>query len=256
MRGLIFEDAHIEQGQDLNRFEQLGKLIVRERPDFIINLGDFISFESISNWNSSKKLTLEGLRYAGEIEAGNKALDLLEAPLRELQSKQARLKLKQYRPRLEYVAGNHEVRVERYVEENPQLNGIMSVADNLYLFDRGYNFTGYKGYTEIEGVQFTHVPITGNGQPVSGINVIQAGLRIVSKSTVWGHHHYVASGSIKRHGSENLIQGLTCGCFFDDESAYAVGGNNNYFRGVVMIDILKPGKFDFQTISMERLYGL
>lgn len=254
MKILIFEDAHIEQNQNLDRFQYLGKLIVQEKPDIIISNGDFISFESISNWNTSKKLTLEGLRYSKEIEAGNTALTYLEEPLRELQAKQSRFKVKQYKPELYFISGNHEERVARYVQENPQLEGIMSIQDSLNLFDRGWDVIPYKSYLEIKGIQFTHVPITGNGQPVSGTNVISAGLRIVSKSTVWGHHHYVASGSVKRHGSSDLIQGLTCGCFFDDESIYAKGGNNNYFRGVVILDIIREGKFDFRTISLERLY--
>lgn len=247
-------DSHVNREQDLTRFKKLGNLIVEEKPDIIISTGDFVSLDSISYWDSSKKLKLEGRRYSLDIESGNNALDLLEDPLNKLQYSQKKNKSKQYKPDKYFLKGNHELRLERYIEINPQMEGAINVEEDLRLYERGWNIIPYKHYLELNGILFTHVPVGANHTPISGKYGIHSALDLLSKSCVFGHFHRLETANKMRHGSTEIIQALTCGCFFEGTDDYAEGGCNSYWRGVILLDVFKPGRFDINTISMEKLY--
>lgn len=255
MRILIIPDCHVTPGQNLQRFKHLGNVVVQEKPDVIINMGDFLSLSSVSHWDSSKKLTMEGRRYREEVKAGCLALNILEKPIKELQARQKEQKVKQYKPKMYFLLGNHEYWVDKYLEQNPQLEGHIDIIEDLQLRKRGWNVISYKHYLEINDILFTHVPLAANQQPVSGKYALHNALALSSKSLVFAHTHRLETVNVKRHGHDELIQGLTCGCFFEGEDEYAEGGANHYWRGVVMLDIYKPGRFDVQSISLERIYA-
>lgn len=255
MKILVIPDCHVQPGQNLERFRHLGNAVVQEKPDVIINMGDFLSLSSISHWDSSKRLTMEGRRYKEEIAAGNQALDLFEKPIRELQARQKEQKVKQYKPRLYFLEGNHEAWVDKYLEQNPQLDGHINITSDLRLHKRSWEVVPYKKYITIHNILFTHVPLAANQQPVSGKYALHTALNISSKSMVFAHTHRLEFINLMRHGSNQLIQGLTCGCFFEGEDEYAEGGVNHYWRGVCLLTVYPSSIFDVQTISLERLYS-
>ena len=80
MRVLWFADAHVENGQDLSRFDALGKYIVDKKPDCIVQGGDFTSIESLSDWDKDKRRKMEFRRYSKDIEATNEAIKRMFAP--------------------------------------------------------------------------------------------------------------------------------------------------------------------------------
>jgi len=216
-------------------------------------MGDFLSLNSISHWDSSKKLMMEGRRYKEEIDTGNLALNMLEKPIKELQEQQKNHKVKQYKPKKVFILGNHCAWVDKYVEQNPQLEGHIDLVEDLKIHKRGWDVIPYKGYYECNNILFTHVPIAANQQPVSGKYALHSALALSAKSVVFAHTHRLEQTNFKRHGTDELIQGLTVGCFFEGEDEYAEGGANHYWRGICMLNIWRQGRFDLTTISLENL---
>lgn len=108
MKILVIGDAHVEQDQDLRRFDVLGKFIVEQRPEAIVSIGDFMEMACLSAWDADKRLKMEGLRYQKEIEAGNQALDLIDDKINAYNERQSENKKRQYNPQKVYVEGNHE----------------------------------------------------------------------------------------------------------------------------------------------------
>jgi predicted phosphodiesterase len=243
----------VTQTSDLSRFVGLGQLIEAQRPDKIISMGDFTAFNSISHWDKDKRLTMEGRRYAEEIRHSNIALDLIERPIKELQELQRRQKVRLYNPDLEFLEGNHEFWIYKYLEQNPSMEGHINLKRDLDLDRRGWRVTPYKEYLEINDILFTHIPMNGGQQAISGNDICQVASRYTSKSLIFGHTHRFETKNYRRLGANGVMQILTCGCFFetDDESSF----NLNNWKGVLMLDVFASGRFEITTYSLDRLRG-
>jgi hypothetical protein len=255
--GLTIPDAHINQGQSLDRFVALGKLIVEERPDFVMIMGDWLGMHSLSHWELNKPLHMEGQRYLEAVRLGNEALDILLKPLHAVQETQRHRKEKLYSPDLYFLEGNHEVWAEKYVEQHPELEGFVDPISNLHLKERGFKVTPYKQYVHIGGVQFCHIPLDQRQKPTDGKYAVYNAFNVVEKSTIFAHTHRLEVACGRRHGGE-LIQLMSVGCVFteDQDDAYTLGCPNPFWRGVVMVEIYKPGRYDIRTYGLDRLLGV
>src|SRR3990167_10732547 len=174
---LVVGDAHVEQGQDVSRFKLLGNYIKAHEPSHVLLIGDFLSVESLSGWDRNKRLTMEGRRYQSEIAKGIEALDHVDMAIHSMK----------VAPKKIFLEGNHEDWVTRYVDEHPELKSKMGIREDLELGDRGYAWVPYKSDYVIGGVSFTHVPIKGNGSPISRPNICEKALRLYHNSVVFGH---------------------------------------------------------------------
>ena len=131
MRHLVLPDTQIKDGEDLTYLTWIGKYIVDKKPDVIVHLGDFADMSSLSSYDIGKK-SFEGKRYVKDIDAAKKGMALLLAPLVDFNILKRKNKEKQYKPRLVLTLGNHEQRIERAVENDPKLEGLISYADLPY----------------------------------------------------------------------------------------------------------------------------
>ena len=256
---LVLPDAHVAPGQDLSRFSALGNLIVARRPDNIISMGDFATLESLSAWDQGKAGKMEGRRYSEDCKACVSAIDLMLSPLRRLQARQKKAKEPVYTPRLIFLEGNHEDRIGRYVACKPELAEHLDIAKDLQLEESGFtDFIPYRGFIEIEGVLFAHAVMNAANQAVSGKTALGTIAQSVSKSVVIGHLHRFEVMNHYRHGAEDIIQIVSAGGFFEHVDDYADGGLNAYWRGLLILHHIKdkPGRFDIEQVSMERLKRL
>lgn len=240
---LVIGDAHVDDKQNLDRFKALGKMIWEERPDVIVIIGDFLSLNCLSAWDRNKRMKMEGLRYEKELAAGNRALDLMEWQFKD----------EDYDPVKVYIEGNHEDRLPRYFETDPTFAASHSIPKDLHLAARGWKWVPYKQVYKINGVGFTHIPITGNGKAIGNPNVAQKALKLFATSIVFGHTHTLDVAAEHRHGAPHLNQSMAVGCFFEHVDEYAVGSLTSYWRGVVTLDIYSPNRFDITTTSMRQL---
>ena len=113
---LIIADTQCKPSQSLSYMLSLGKYIADKQPDVIIHIGDHYDFESLSTYDKGKR-SFEGRRLKADIEAGNEGLRLLTLPLKELQKEQETRGEKVYKPEMVFVAGNHENRLDRLVDD-------------------------------------------------------------------------------------------------------------------------------------------
>jgi len=248
---LLIPDSHITQTTNLARFVGLGELIVKERPEVIISMGDFCTFNSISHWDREKRFTMEGRRYSEEIRVANLALDLISVPIHRLQDEQRQSKVKQYRPTKYFIEGNHEFWVQKFIEQNPAMHNQINVESDLRLQDRGWEVIPFKEYLELEDIYFTHVPFNGSQQPISGSDICQVASRYTNNSLVFAHSHRFETKNYRRIGAKGIMQIMTCGCFFEtsDESQFDL----NNWKGVVLLDVYDKGRYDFKTYALDRL---
>lgn len=106
------------------------------RPDVVVIMGDWIDCLAVSHWSKDPRrvMTLKE-----EVDKAGEYLDRIEAKKKI------------------YIAGNHEDRLQRYLQEKaPQLLDFCDIPNILKLKERGWSYVPYKGYTSIGKVHLTH----------------------------------------------------------------------------------------------------
>jgi len=247
-------DAHISAEDDLERFKYLSKFIVDKKPDVICFMGDFLTMDALNFFDKDKRKKLEGKRYKKEIDKGNEALDIIFFDLLELQEKQRQQKLKIYKSEIYYLEGNHEYRISRYLDIDPTFEGLIGIEQDLKLKERNIKFIPYREYLDLNGISFTHIPFN-KCKEISGVNITRKISQALYTSCVFAHVHSMEYESFKRHGQSDLQQILSVGCYFEKHEDYVHGRITEYWKGLVLLDSFKSGRFDIQTFSLETLKG-
>lgn len=136
------------------------------KPDTVVVMGDFVDCLAVSHWSKDprRKLSLED-----EMEQGKAYLDRIAAK------------------RKIYVGGNHEDRLQRYLQDKaPELLPFTDIPRLLDLKEKGWEYTPYKGYTNIGKMHLTHdVGSAGRYNVFKTLDTFQA-------SVVTAHTHRLA----------------------------------------------------------------
>lgn len=239
-RHFIIPDTQVKPGVPIKHFEWLGKAIQEYKPDRIIHLGDHWDFESVSLHNSPK--SQEGLRLIECIKSGNKALEILE----EFSGG--------YKPLTkDLLRGNHEYRLQRYIDNNPLLEGAVGFH-MLNDKELGWNVVEYlHGSPQVivrDGVHYAHYFANVNtGKPIGGTATYK--LAAIGSPFVQGHVQGYDIGT-KQFATGRVIRGIVCGsCYMHDEPYKGMA--NNHWRGAVILNEVRDGEFSEMPLTMNYL---
>ena len=233
---LIIGDPHAHPDYDNDRFTALGEFIVKKQPDIIVCLGDMADMPSLSSYDKGTK-GFEGRRYKKDVSAVIDAQEKLFAPIKEHNKGKARLHQKSYKPKYYMTLGNHEDRVSRATNSNPELDGAISIDDFQYK-KFGWKCTPFKRSLTIKGITFSHYFTTGvSGRPISSVHVGHALISKLHCSAVQGHSHlYNHAEQTKPDGQK--VFGLSGGCY--SHPKYSEGWCQDtefqWWRGVIMLE--------------------
>jgi len=242
----VIPDFHSHPSYENSRAKSLGCFISDRKPDHIVCLGDFADMSSLSTYDRGK-LSFEGRRYADDTDAARDAMNCLMHPIRLKHN---------YVPRLHFVLGNHEDRIRRAVEDNPILQGKLSVKD------LGYEDFGWKVYPFLQpvvigGIYFAHYFVSGiKGQAISGESPAKQLCLKLHRSAVAGHSHtFDHSERVSIDGTRMF--GLVAGCFVhpDFSEPWATASKEYWWRGVVLLkDIDGKGYYDaIEAVTMRKI---
>jgi hypothetical protein len=142
---LIIPDVQAKDGVPLDHLRWVGQYVVDKKPDVLVCIGDFADMPSLSSYDVGKK-SFEGRRYKQDIEASHHAMGTLLHPLHTFNKQAKKNKEKQYHPRMVLTLGNHEERINRAVDDDPKLDGTISIDD------LGYKEYGWEVYPYLEPV--------------------------------------------------------------------------------------------------------
>ena len=158
---LVIGDPHCTPKATNDRFLWAGKFARDLKPNTIICMGDFSSMDSLSSYDKGKK-SFEGRRYKKDIEHAHDALSKFNKGLNGR------------RPRKIMLLGNHEDRIDRIVDETPELDGTISTDD--FEFEKyGWEVYPYQEPVVVDGVHYCHnFPNGVMGKPISGDNIARA----------------------------------------------------------------------------------
>ena len=257
-RTLVIPDPHTDPAHSNERFTAAGNFCLEHQFDNVVNIGDWLSLDSVSFHDYDKPLIREGKRLRDDLDAGADALDKFEAPINEYNSRRSVFKKRLYKPFKVWCNANHEERFWRYVMTKPELMGLLNHNDLLGVQDRGWNILPFRQYAFIEGVGFTHIPMNKrNNNPIGGEYVAKRAAEQQMQSVVFGHTHRLLLHDKSFVGMTNHgpIHAMSVGWFGDYIPDYVEGNEDqlDWWSGLVVINHYAPFKMDIETISMERL---
>lgn len=245
---LVIPDTQVKPGVPTDHLRWIGQYILDRRPDVVVHLGDHWDLPSLSSYDRGK-LAAEGRRLGEDIDAGNVALDLLTAPTRKFN---ARLRTtRPYHPRWVLLRGNHEHRLQRYIDEHGELDGALTFDD---LESPGWEVHDFLEPVFIDGVGYSHYwanPMSG--RPYAGM--VETRLRTIGHSFTMGHQQTLQVGARYVHGPNGPMQqrGLVAGaCYLHDED-YKGPQGNAHWRGVLVKHEVRDGAYDLMEVSLDYL---
>lgn len=247
---LFIPDLQVKKGVDLSYLDWIGKYAARKRPDVIVLAGDVADVESLSSYNKGKRAA-EGKRFQEDVDATKKAMQRLLKPIHDLQEKEMIRGKVDYKPRLVITLGNHEDRVDRYVNDHPELHGFLS-TDCLGFAEMGFEVYPFLTPVIIGGIAYCHYfPNVMTGKPLSGTasNMIKT----IGNSFTMGHKQTldVTTRFLPADGRQQW--GLVAGaCYLHDED-YKGKQGNHHWRGVVVKHNVKNGSYDPLFVSLDWL---
>lgn len=246
---LVLPDCQIRPGDDLGFLTAIGNYIVKKQPDTIINIGDFADMPSLSSYDQGKK-SFEGRRYTADIQAAKHAMTALLKPIWEYNERQRKNGKRQYKPRMVLTLGNHENRINRAVNDDAKLEGVLSVEDLQYR-EFGWEVHDFLETVIIDNVAYSHYFVTGvAGRPASSA---AAQLRRCAMSCVAGHQQGLQIHTGPRADGAMLHSVIAGSCYEHDEDYLGPQGNKHW-RGLLMLNGVNNGMIDgLMPVSLNFL---
>jgi hypothetical protein len=243
---LVLPDVQAKPGADFSFLRRIGSYMVEKKPDIVVCIGDFADVPSLSSYDKGKK-SFEGRRYKRDIEAAQFAMQAFLGPLDEHNEMRRRNKKGEYKPRMVLTLGNHEARITRACEDDPKLDGVLSIKDLAYE-EYGWEVHPFLEVVVIEGIAFSHYFTTGvMGRPAGSA---QAQLRKCGMSCVAGHQQGKQIAYATRADGKTITSIIAGSCYEHDEAYLGAQGNQHY-RGFLMLHEVNDGAFDEMWVSLN-----
>ena len=142
---LVIGDTHDSPHIPQDRFKWIAKHIKKIKPDYIIHIGDFGSFDSLSFFqaNDTQQGKLKDA-FMIDINSMRDALAMLNDAVAEIPH--------------HICLGNHELRLHKFEEKIPEIQGMMKKELYDSFYDAGWTVAEYGEFKYVGGVAFVHAP--------------------------------------------------------------------------------------------------
>jgi hypothetical protein len=248
VRHLVIPDAQIRAEDNLQFITAIGNYIVEKKPDTIVNIGDFADMPSLSSYDVGKK-SFEGRRYTSDIGAAHQGMEALLAPLKEYNKRMRKTRHATYIPTMVLTLGNHENRINRAINNDAKLEGLISI-DDLGYRKYGWEVHDFLEVVMLNGVAYSHYFVTGvAGRPASSAS---AQLNKKHQSCIAGHQQglQIATGN---HADGRMITSIIAGSCYEHDEDYLGPQGNRHWRGILVLNDVHDGEFDLMPVSLKYL---
>lgn len=248
---LVIPDTQAKDGVPTDHLRWIGEYIVehfRDKNLKIIHLGDHADMPSLSLYDKGKK-SMEGRRYKIDITAANQAFDILNGPLNDFNANRRKTKHAAWLPERHILLGNHENRIDRAVEMDAQLEGVIS-TDDLNYKESGWIVHPFLKPVNIDGVFYAHYwQNTMTGKPLGGTALTR--LKTLGHSYTMGHQQILDYGLRFVNGQSQ--HALVAGAAYLHTEDYKGYQGNAHWRGIIVCHNVRDGSYDPMFISLDYL---
>ena len=240
VRHVVIPDTQVRPGEPTDHLVWAGRWVrehcAGERTR-IIHLGDHWDMSSLSSYDRGK-MSAENRRVREDLEAGNRAFEILDEAMGSDQLWDKH-----------FLFGNHEDRINRYVEEHAELSEFLSL-DNCVTPPQ-WQRHGFLEPVWLDGVAYAHYFYHPNTGRAYGGENIQTRLKQVGHSFVMGHQQGLAMGMHYAAGRQRF--GLVAGSFYQHDEDYKGPQGNAHWRGIVVLNDVEEGSFDPMPLKLDYL---
>jgi hypothetical protein len=239
-RGLFFVDSHwgyqIRAGKKEPLHDPKAHSILLQvaqdwNPSIVICGGDGLDCGAASHWNRGKPRLTEGLRLEKDAEDfKNRVLAPLQAGAKSLH----------------FILGNHEDWVEQFVDENPAVEGLVSVDEMLALSENDWTVHPQGSVLSLGKLHFMH------GDTVrSSTYPARWAVDTYGRSIVFGHFHTPQSYTkVSALDTNDVHTGRSIGCLCRKDPGYGRGAPNRWAQGFLLFELADDGCFQLHEVNI------
>tara|TARA_R110002096_G_scaffold58465_8_gene147250 strand:- start:419 stop:1180 length:762 start_codon:yes stop_codon:yes gene_type:complete len=248
MKHLVIPDTQVKPGISLDYLKWIGQYAAAKKPDVIVMIGDFADMPSLSSYDVGKK-SFEGRTYKADVRAVRKGMETLLAPIRRVQKQMAKAKKKVWKPKMILTLGNHEHRIDRAVEYDRKLEGLVQMEDLGYE-EAGWTVYPFLDVVSVNGVAYSHYFASG----VMGRAITSANALLTKKHmSCFAGHQQGRQISYGRRADGTEMTAIIAGSAYLHDEDYLSKQTNQHWRGIYMLHDVKDGSFDEMAVSMKYL---
>lgn len=247
---VVIADTQVDRQSPLDHLHALSHYIWKYKPKNIVHIGDHWDFPSLSSYATG--LEKEGQRLINDLIGGEEALKAIMRETNRHNKLGKRSVERQYKPNMHFVMGNHENRLNRMIEQQPFLHGIIDLRG--FIEREGWTVHDFLEPLWLDGICYMHyMPNPQSGRPVGG--GIENKLNKFPHSFVHGHQQQFQFG--RRQNLAGIPHfGVCAGSFYMHDEGYR-GANNTEIRGFVHLKAFtnryNAADHDVEFVSLERL---
>jgi hypothetical protein len=246
-RILVIGDLHQDPAHPdrVKVLTQIARYASKERFERVIQVGDWSTWNSCSGHDRND--TMRG-----------RLKPTIKQDQENLQASLAAWRLgiaPDYKPRQSVLMGNHEYRVERFEDANPEAAGIHTGARDQAFAQFGWRVRPYGEIFYVEGVGFTHHPVNGAGRAYGGKTGPQRAANDTCISLVGGHTHRFNWHQAPKIGPAEAVSIVEVGCAlpYGVVEPYAKHSSTGWSYGVVAMSVCGGQITDLAFVSMLTL---
>jgi predicted phosphodiesterase len=238
MKKLIcLPDVQMPYG-DMRSINALIKYMKTEKWDYMVILGDFLDYFTISKYNDNRPGMIEGKTILKEVQQGEVLLDrLLEA-----------CRAKNKKCKVVYLEGNHEARAYEFAYKFPHLKGIIEPENVLHFKKK--RITYIKSWTtdkvfRLGKAVFTHGNYTNQHHAKKMVEAYE-------DNVFYGHVHDCNSfnKTSRGTGKTKVGQAMGCLCAYPKDADYTKGWPKNWSQAFGVFYFLPDGHFNYDLVRI------
>lgn len=243
---LIIPDTQCKPGVPIDHLGWAGQYAAEKRPDVVIHLGDHYDLPSLSSYDEvDRPGDYHGRDYRADLDAGDAALLLLDAPLQRLRAAQ---------PRKVFLVGNHEHRYQRLIEAQPKLKGAIRAPWD-YAKALGWEVIPFLRPITLDGIAYCHYFCRGPSGTVAnskrGSPTAKAMVGREMMSCTAGHKQGLDCYIYPT--SRGMMRGIIAGSFYQHEEEYLSPQGTQYWRGILLKTEVNKGAYNLVEVSLDYL---
>lgn len=228
---LVLPDLHIPD-HDRKTWRAVSQYIRDNDWDEVVLLGDFMDFDQIASYNLNALRKVEGKRLFKDYEIGNKFLDELQRDVGGAP--------------ITIIEGNHDERIERYINAHPELEGIIEMDKQLKFKERGIKWVRFASKGEMYSI--------GKATFIHGIyttpNHAQKHVTEYERNIFYGHLHDFQQYSKRSIGANDVKVGQSLGCLQKYKPYYLKGYADKWQQGFAVFQFWQNGFFNYYPVAI------
>lgn len=223
--------------EDKRSLAAVEKFMADFRFDYYLIMGDFMDFDCISSHNKNNLRAVEGKRLMKDYEHAGEILDRHQAIIRANNKKAEFI----------FIEGNHDQRIERYVDANPALEGMVEVPTALEFGRRKFKWIPYWSQGTVFRLgkaAFIHGRYTNDAHAKK--HVQRYGCNVF-----YGHLHDVQTYSAEMMGEGNTLVGQSLGCLCLPQK-YMQGAPTKWQQAFGIFEFFPDGFFQYTVVRLFK----